>query len=330
MRSPVVIHNKYVVCGIEIIVLQYDMLNILVKTAKSKELQTREKMVAHSWVTIEEPTDDDFSRVADTFNLDIGILKDSKDTNELPRAEVEDGVLYLFTRFVYGHGTHVLTAPMLLVLTEQNLVSIALKPFPRMERFITGAITFDTQHPEVLAIKILRQVSTSHTVALNTLGKKIFGIGRHVEQIRNRDIVEFVRYENILYDINSALVRNDAIYRNLLTGRLLKLDEDTSDYLEDLALENGQNLQIAKDLIRNLVNIREAYSTILTNNLNYVIKLFTSLTIVLTVPTIIGTFYGMNVGLPFAESSYAFILIVSLSGIIMAALLFIFVRKDWI
>lgn len=102
------------------------------------------------------------------------------------------------------------------------------------------------------------------------------------------------------------------------------------DTIEDLSLESGQLAQITKDTIRNMVNIREAYSTILTNNLNRVIKLFTSLTIILTLPTIVGTFYGMNVALPFAQNPYAFFGILGITIMLSLIALIIFIRNDWL
>lgn len=306
------------------------MISIFYKKNETESLEKLTSFATHTWVSLEEPTNTELHQVAEHFSLDESILQDALDVNELPRVDVEDGVLYIFTRFVFGHGTHITSSPIMIALKESNLITISPKPFPRLERFLNGKVAFSTSNPALLLVKILRQVSFTHTASLNTLGKRIFSISKNVEKIRNKDIVQFVSYENILNDINSALVRNDTIYRNILSGRVLKLSEDDQDIIEDLTLENGQNMQIAKDNIRNLVNIREAYSTILTNNLNYVIKLFTTLTIVLTIPTILGTLYGMNVPLPFQENPYAFLGIILFSVVIVTGLLFIFRRKDWI
>ncbi|MFW5703733.1 MAG: magnesium transporter CorA family protein [Patescibacteria group bacterium] len=305
------------------------MISVIHKPAGASDIERLNKLKPGTWIQIEEPTDEELKKVAEEFQLEESLFFDAMDMNELPRVEIEDNVLYIFTRYAYGHGTHILTAPMLIALNKESLITVSPKSFPRFERFISNKVEFDTDNLSVLLVKILRQVGVSYTNSLNTLGKRIFSISKNVERIKNKDIVQFVSYENTLYDINSALVRNDTIYRNILSGRVLKLNEDHMDLVEDLALENGQNMQVTKDVIRNLVNTREAYSTILTNNLNYVIKLFTSLTIVLTVPTIIGTLYGMNVPLPFASNPYAFAGIIITSILIMLAVVFIFIQKDW-
>jgi len=150
------------------------------------------------------------------------------------------------------------------------------------------------------------------------------------ENVRNRDIVQFVNIENVLYDFNTSLVRMEAVYNSLLTRKIFHLTDVERDLLEDVALACNQLVQITKENLRTIVNIREAYSTILTNNLNRIIKLFTSLTVILTIPTIIGTFYGMNVRLPFAQSPLAFYEIVAITIFIALILVIIFFRKDWL
>ena len=148
--------------------------------------------------------------------------------------------------------------------------------------------------------------------------------------IKNKDIVLFVQYENMLYDIESALVRINAILLTLLPGKIIKLSPSEHALVKDLNLDNDQYIEITKENLRSITNIREAYSTIMTNNLNRVIKLFTSLTVILTIPTIIGTFYGMNVKIPYQASPYAFMFIVSITILLSLIGLAIFFIKDWL
>ncbi len=306
------------------------MISIFYKNTRSKKIHKLEDYRSNSWISVEEPTDEELETVATRYKIDIGLLQDAMDINELPRVEYEDGILYVFTRFVYGYGTSVLTAPMLIVMTRGSLLTISPKSLPFLERFLNGKIAFNTIDRTTLLLKILRQISSNYTNSLNSLGKKIIGFSKRVENIKNKDIVQFIQYENILYDLNTALVRNETIFRNLMTGKVMKFSEDEIDLVEDLALENAQNMEIAKDNIRTIVNVRESYSTILTNNLNNVIKLFTSLTVILTIPTILGSFFGMNVALPLADHPYAFYEIIIVCLILMLILVVIFIKRDWL
>lgn len=306
------------------------MITIFQKKSVKGELKKVDRIVTGTWISVVDPTDEELKSLSEQFQLDESLLTDALDIHELPRYEVEDNIHYVFTRYIVGQGTSVTTVPMLIIPLENNLITISSRIFPRMERFESGRIEFTTQDITMLLSTIMRQISFGYTSSINLLGKRILSISRNVEKIQNKDIIQFIAYENILYDLNSALVRNDAIFRTLLANKSLQLSEDNRDLIEDLALENGQNMQIGKDLIRMLVNVREAHSTILTNNLNQVIKLFTSLTIILTVPTIIGTLYGMNVTLPLADNPLAFYEIVIISLVLMIILVVVFVKKEWL
>jgi magnesium transporter len=162
------------------------------------------------------------------------------------------------------------------------------------------------------------------------MSKKLRAFSLRVQKIKNNDIVQFVNTENILYDFNTSLVRINNIYDGMLSGKILTLTEHERDLIEDVSLATNQLIQITRENLRTTVNVREAYSTIMTNNLNQVIKLFTSLTVILTLPTILGTYYGMNVSLPFQDSPAAFFGIVAFSLAAATVAIFIFLRKDWL
>jgi magnesium transporter len=151
------------------------------------------------------------------------------------------------------------------------------------------------------------------------------------ERFSNKHFVRFVEIEDILNDFLSELVPTNNILLNMLAGRkLLSFTEDDRDILEDLQLETAQLVDESKGYLKTIVNIREAYSNIMTNNLNRQIRILTTLTIVLTVPTIVGSFFGMNINVPFDEKQYAFPLVVGGTMVFALIVLFILRKKDWL
>jgi magnesium transporter len=117
----------------------------------------------------------------------------------------------------------------------------------------------------------------------------------------------------------------------MLAGRkVLSFTEDDRDILEDLQLETAQLIDESKGYLKTIVNIREAYSNIMTNNLNRQIRILTTLTIVLTVPTIIGAFFGMNVNIPLDDNPLAFPILVGATLFFALLVLYILRRKDWL
>lgn len=284
----------------------------------------------NSWIYVENPTDDERDFLVDEFDLDPSLLQDAADIHEVPRFEIENKTLYIFTRFAYSAADLIDTTPLLIVMKNDCLITISTIRFPRLDHFIGGKIEFSTNHRNLLLTKLLLQINETYVSYLNNISKRLRIFSTRVQKIRNRDIIQFVNTENVLYDFNTALVRIEAMYNSLLTRRILSLTEDERDLLEDATLATNQLIQITRESLRTMVNIREAYSTIMTNNLNRVIKLFTSLTVILTLPTIVGTFYGMNVTLPFAQSPFAFYGIVGATLAISLLAIAIFVKNDWL
>jgi magnesium transporter len=307
------------------------MITIFSKPTHKEQLQELATYAKDTWVYVEAPTGKELQDLASEFNLDRDYLNDAIDIHEVPRIENSENATYIFTRFVHiaGNG-QIKTAPMLLILLPDILMTVSHLPFPPISVILDANSSYTTKDRGKLVAGIFYQINDTYNDYLNIIGKKIGSLSVNIEKIRNKDIVEFVQYENILNNLDFALIRMNAIYILLLTGKTVHFTREEMQEIKDIHRDNEQFIQITKESLQSIGSIRQAYSTIMTNNLNKVIKLFTSLTVVLTIPTIIGTFYGMNVALPFAKSPDAFVTIISLSiGAALIAII-LFLHKDWL
>lgn len=300
------------------------------KSQREKAMHELEAFRTNAWVYVEDPTTDELQALVDQFALDESLLHDAIDMHEVPRIEVEDTIIYIYTRFAFQDDDHVSTAPLMIALKKDCILTISPKKLPGLESLLSGKVEVTTVQGTMLVLRLFMLVNTTYNTYLNSMSKKLRSLSVRVEKIKNRDIIQFVNYENVLYDLNSALVRINRILTSLLGGKIITFTEPEMDIVEDLSLENVQLTQISQESLRSIVNIREAYSTIMTNNLNYIIKLFTSLTVILTIPTITGTLYGMNVRLPFAQSPMAFfgIVLLTLAAVLISVIIFMY--KDWL
>lgn len=306
------------------------MVTIFYKNLKSRHLKTLETFKIGSWVYVEDPTDQEIARLSEDFKLEEDLLKDATDIFEAPRIEQENGTIYLFTQFVSDEEINISTIPVLFVINDSFFLSLSKRPLPFLERLKNEEIEFYTTQKNKLLLQLLLQTNISYNQALHQISRKIRSISVNLEKINNKDIVQFVSFEAILNDFLSDLVPTNTVLTKLLSGRLLKLYEEDKDLVEDLLLSNNQLIELSRSNLKTIVNIREAYSTIMTNNLNRVIKLFTSLTVLLTIPTMVASIYGMNVKLPYADSPDIFSYIIASIILISSLLLVIFIRKDWL
>ena len=176
---------------------------------------------------------------------------------------------------------------------------------------------------------LLSEVNSVYGKFLNDIQRRVRSTSVSIDRIRNNDIVQFVNFESIINDFISALTPTNDALQSILHGKTMPFRKDEVELLKDIILSNDQLLKTSVSSNKMIVNISNAYSTILTNNLNHIIKLFTVLTIVLTIPMVIASFYGMNVRLPLADHASAFWIVVLITAVISAVSLGIFIAKRW-
>ena len=309
------------------------MINYFYKTKKGdQEVERLDAYKKGAWVHVEAPDEAEVLEIAKTFKLEEDILMDVLDENEMPRVERENKITYIFTRHAYTNDElQITTSPILFVLTDGLLITISRVRFVRIDRFTDGRIEFQTNRQIELMLEIFDQIDDEYETKLNSISRQIKGIRSRlrVEEIRNKDFVDFVTIEDVLNDFLSALSPTNSILRRLLLGRHLKLDAEDKDLVEDLLLNNEQSIIGAKASLKTIVNIREAYSTIMSNNLNRIIRLLTILTVVISIPTLAASVYGMNVALPLEDKAYAFSAIIGGSLLSSVIAVWLFKRSRW-
>jgi magnesium transporter len=222
------------------------------------------------------------------------------------------------------------TKPLLCVLVEDTLITVTKDPFVLYDSIVRKLSNEQQLTSRGVLLQLLSQVNIAYNASLTVISKDIRKYQRKEGKIKNVDILRFVHIENTLYDLSTSLLRMETIYGVLKNHEMFTANEGEKDAFEDILLETQEIEGLMKASIRTITNIRDAYTIILTNNLNRVIKMFTSFTVVLTIPVLIASFYGMNVTLPYQEHSLAFFGIVSLCAGLTIATFVAFIKKDWI
>ncbi len=304
------------------------MMTIYYRNLRDKTLQTLETVRVGCWIHVEEPTTDELKKLKEQFNLDESLLIDAIDPYEVPRMEVEDDVNYIFSRYPSTKEKQITTSPILFIYGKECFITIAKDKFPILEGFLKS--TFFTTQKTKLFLQLIAIINSSYNSHLHTISREIQRSAYEIEKISNKDIAQFVRYERVLSDFHLALIRTNTVLNNLLSHNYIRLYEEDRDLMEDLLLNNDQLIQISKENLKSIVNIRDAYSTIITNNTNRVIRFFTSVTVILTIPMIVASIYGMNVALPFSSSPHVFMGIMTFIGLVSVGLVVMFLYNDWL
>ena len=306
------------------------MIKIYQKTIRDRAVKTLDSFKVGSWVYVENPTEEEIKSLAGKHSLEESLLRDALDPYEVPRIEIERKTAYVFTRVPYGEEIKISTAPLLIVIGENFVLTLSTLPLPFLEEFLAGKVDFSTTQKTKLFLQIFSQIVSAYNNSLNNISRRVRSVGIHLEAITNKDIAQLVGFEGVLNDFLSALVPTNTILGNLLAGRFIKLYEEDRELVEDLILDTGQLVEFCKSNLKTMVNIREAYSTIVTNNLNRIIRLLTALTVIIAIPTMVFSFFGMNVALPGAATPQAFFWILSGTGLIGIFLLITFIKNRWL
>lgn len=307
------------------------MVTYYFRTLKDDVLKEISDIRTGVWVNVIEPTSEEFAQLAIDFGLDDSILEDAKDFFEVPRLEQSGGVSYFFTRYPYEETAEDIdTAPLLIVMGESFVLTITQRPMPLFESYISGKHVVYTTQKAKFFLQIMSGVTTAFERELVRLRRSVHKDRNRLRKIGNRDIVRLVNYEHRLNDMVAAVVPTNAWLQTVTKGGYMQLYNEDLDLMEDVMIANSQLVDSARSVLKTIQNVRTATESILANNLNATIRTLTVITILLTVPTIVASLYGMNVTLPLSDHLHAFWLVMVAILMVVSLLIWFFKRIDWL
>lgn len=304
------------------------MIKYLRRSINDQKIKTIEKFKPGLWIYVESPSEEEINKLAERFKLDVGLLTDATDPYEIPRLEMDEEA-YVFSRTPINDNGVISSTPILFILGKDFFITIVQKNIPFFDKFFENKINFSTTQKYKFFAKIFGEINSSYQTTLNNINKKISHVIGNIENIQNKDITELIGYEQISNDLLNRLIQINNVLNAVSNSKQIIFNEEEKDLIDDVFLANGQLIDLTKNTLQSVKNLRDSYSTILTNNLNRVIKLLTTITVIFTIPTMIAGLWGMNVAVPFHDSPYAFAIIMGIVVALCGLLLYIFNKKDW-
>lgn len=297
------------------------MIKYYYKSLRSSEVQELDAYKRGGWVYVEAPTQDETDQLIKQFNLDEGHVIDALDEDEMPRLEKEGDQTYIFVRVAYAINAREMdTIPLLFIFGGEYVITISLKRLPYVDSLLKGRVEFATTQRTKLILQIMHQIVEQYDAYITQTSKQIKAIRNRLRghEISNQDFIDFVLIEDELNEFLSALMPTSATLRRLSLGRSIPLFEEDQDLIEDLLLSNEQSIEAIRSNIKSIINIRQAYSSISSNNLNRTMKILTFATVVIALPNTIFGMYGMNILLPFQDfKNAAYIVILAVLALII-------------
>lgn len=308
------------------------MKTIYHSTARSRQLAEIDKPKVGSWIHVSDPSDDELQKLAIEIGLDESLLNDATDIYEAPRIETDEGNVYIYTRYCYPEGHEIATEPLLIIYSANYLVTISRTNSDVLSKMTAGYIeTITTQKTKTL-LQVLTEINSSYRTQLLKVSKKTLQTRARIRQneLSRREFVGIIELEEDLNEFLTALQPQATVLNTLLNGRYIKLFEDDKDIIEDLRLDAFELIELTKSRLKALGNIRQAYDTIATADLNQTFKRLTSIAIFISIPTLVGGLWGMNVSVPLEGGKYAFLIILAMTLGLMLTTIYIFHKKRWL
>lgn len=307
------------------------MITHYYKKSEDSDLQNLSSVCAGVWTHVVAPTEAEFEALVKLYGLDETILKDIEDFFEVPRFEKEGSAAYFFTRYPYDvKDIDIDTAPILVILGESFLITVAAQEIPFLKPFINGNRSFSTTQKTTLFLEFLSELMVTYEQKLTHTRRMVYRDMGRVRSIRGKDIQRLVFLEQELNETISALDPTHTWLQHLTKGNYIQMFSEDRELLEDLLIANIQLIDSAKSILKTIQNIRGASEAILTQNLNSTIRMLTAFTIVLTIPTLISSLFGMNVNVPLQNSPFGFWFILVFIVAVVGLTMYFFTRNRWL
>jgi magnesium transporter len=307
------------------------MQSVYHRTIRETKLEKIDTPKRGSWINVVDPDRAELVVLEKTYSLDADLLEDGIDLYEAPRLEREDGTLYIYVRYCRPAGEYTSTHPLLIVMTPDNIITVSRTPVEPLGELIAGGKIITTQKVK-LVLEILEGINKGYRNHLNSVTKRILSTRNKLQRtvISNTEVLNFIDIEEDLNEFLAALQPYGIVLQALLNGKYMKMHEKDEDLIEDLQLSTNELIELTNSRLKTIQNIREAYTTIATNNLNQIFKRLTSIAIFMTIPTIVGGFFGMNLLLPFSGNPYAFWIVATITLFFMVSFVYYFRKKKWL
>ncbi len=282
------------------------------------ELIETDEIIDGIWVNMVNPTSKEISFISEKFEVEQDFIKAALDEEERPRIEhdedIQNCLILVDTPCISKDRESNIyeTLPIGIILTKNAIITVCLNETLVLEPFLKNRVkTFYTFKKSRFILQILYKNASLYLYFLKRIDKQSHIIENELHKsMKNKELIQLLTLEKSLVYFSTSLKANELVMERLLRYNFIKNYDEDKELLEDTIIENRQAIEMSKIYSDILAGTMDAFASIISNNLNIVMKVLTSITIIMAIPTIISSFFGMNVPVPFAKEPNAFLWIV--------------------
>jgi magnesium transporter len=299
-------------------------------------LKRLEEFEPGCWIDLVSPTEEELERVSQELVIPLDLLKAPLDEEEKSRIEFEDGLTHVIVdipvlvREEDQQGYE--TIPLGMLVHHDYFITTCLRTNPILGEFERGVVrNFTTSFKTRFLLQILQRIAAFYLRYLGRIDRETDKVERALRaSMKNAEIFDLLSLQKSLVYFTTSLRSNDGVLQKLMRIKTLKMYEEDQELLEDVIVENRQASEMARIYTDILTGMMDAFTSVISNNLNRVMKLLTSLTIILSIPTIVAAFFGMNVPVPWGSYQHGFLIAICISFAISIGFTLVFWRRNYL
>jgi len=297
-------------------------------------LEQLESMANGAWIKAVDPTSEEIQQLIG-WGIDADYINYSLDLDEMPRMERDDDYTFILIRIPHSQPESDIpytTIPLGIMIKGNIVVTICRYEKEMFKVLANGKYRLlKTGKRYRFALYIFLETATRYLAHLREINRMTETIEDQLQKsTRNRELMELLKYQKSLTYFATALRSNEVMMERVQRTQIFNYYEEDQDLLEDVLTENQQAIQMTSINTEILSSMMDAFASIISNNLNTVMKALAALTIILNLPTVVAAFYGMNVALPGESHPLAFLTVIGIAVGLTALATFIFYKRDWL
>lgn len=314
------------------------MVEIFKTNDSTRKIEKVDKIEKGVWINMYSPTSEEIEYIIKKTGADRGFIESSLDQEERSHIDTEDDQILVSINVPVKEKTakktrarKYTTIPLgMIIIKDDYILTVSSEKLKVLnsitsEKIILGE--FATYKKSRIIFQVLYKVAEDYIGFLDIINKDIEKFEEKLEKtMQNKELMKLIHFQKSMIYFDAALKSNQSVMERLKRGKIIKLYEEDEDILEDAAIENRQAMEMVTTYSEILNGMIEVFGTMVSNNLNLVMKFLTSITILISIPTLVSSILGMNVTFPFATNVIGFWVVVFIS-ILATVITWVYLKK---
>lgn len=301
------------------------------KNNEEKKIRRLEAFEENCWIDLVNPTDDEIEDASLISGIPEEALKAALDEEERARIERDDGYFMCLidtpTLTDTDEGDTYETIPLSIIQNEKCVVTVSLRGNPVLGDFISNRVSVDTGNHVFFMLTFMFGNAKRFLANLRQIDKKSLRVQAELHRsMKNKELIQMLALENSLVYFSTSLSSNMGVFNKLERLPEITGNEDYKDLYDDVIIETRQAVEMCNIYRDILSGTMDAYASVISNNLNVVMKLLAVITLIISVPTLIASLWGMNVGVPFEGQWWGFWVVIGVCVVLTAIVSFVLIR----